>query len=117
MILTKNGENIYPEEIEEMLNDNELITEALVVGEENGKDDVTVKAKILPNIEVLKNFFDNKIPSKEEIRQIFSDVIRKVNSGLPNYKHIKSFKIMDEDFERTTTNKIKRYGKNVDKEK
>ena len=117
MILTKNGENIYPEEIEEILNENELITEALVIGEENGKDDVSVKAKILPNVEALKEFFDNKIPSKEEIRQIFSEVIKKVNSKLPNYKHIKSFKIMDEDFERTTTNKIKRYGKNVDKEK
>ena len=117
MILTKNGENIYPEEIEEILNENELITESLVIGEENGKDDVAVKAKILPNIDALKEFFDNRIPPKEEIRQIFSDIIKKVNSSLPNYKHIKSFKIMDEDFERTTTNKIKRYGKNVDKEK
>ena len=47
--------------------------------------------------------------------QTFSDIIKKVNLKLPNYKHIKSFKIMDEDFERTTTNKVKRYGKNLDK--
>lgn len=115
MILTKNGENIYPEEIEQILNENDLITEALVIGESNGKDDVSVKAKIFPNIEAVKEFFGNKIPSKEEIRQIFSDVIKKVNAKLPNYKHIKSFKIMDEDFERTTTNKVKRYGKNIEK--
>lgn len=115
MILTKNGENIYPEEIEEILNESELITEALVVGETNGKDDVSVKAKILPNIDALKDFFGNKIPTKEEIRQTFSEIIKKVNSKLPNYKHIKSFKIMEHDFERTTTNKVKRYGKNIDK--
>ena len=117
MILTKNGENIYPEEIEEILNESELITESLVIGESNGKDDVFVNAKILPNIEALKEFFGNKIPSKEEIRKIFAEIIKKVNSKLPNYKHIKSFKIMDQDFERTTTNKVKRYGKNLERDK
>lgn len=117
MILTKNGENIYPEEIEQILNENELITESLVIGESNGKDDVAVKAKIFPNIEAIKEFLGNKIPSKEEISQIFADVVKKANSKLPNYKHIKSFKIMDEDFERTTTNKVKRFGKNIDDEK
>ena len=115
MILTKNGENIYPEEIEQILNENELVTESLIVGESNGKDDVTVKAKIFPNIEAIKDFFGNTVPSKEEIRQIFSDIVKKVNLKLPNYKHIRSFKIMDEDFERTTTNKVKRYGKNLEK--
>lgn len=117
MILTKNGENIYPEEIEEILNENELITESLVVGEYNGKDDVAVKAKILPNIDALREVFGNKIPSKEEIRKIFAEIIKKVNSKLPNYKHIRSFKIMNQDFERTTTNKIKRYGKNIEEDK
>ena len=43
-----------------------------------------------------------------------NDVVKKVNEKLPNFKHIKSFKIMDEDFERTTTNKVKRFGKNLD---
>ena len=117
MILTKNGENIYPEEIEEILNENELITEALVIGEPDEKDDVLVNAKILPNIEALKEFFGNKIPSKEEIRKTFAEIIKKVNSKLPNYKHIKAFKIMDQDFERTTTNKVKRYGKNIENDK
>ena len=115
MILTKNGENIYPEEIEEILNQNDLITESLVIGESNEKNDVSVKAKIFPNVDALKEFFGNKIPTKEEISGIFSEVIKKVNSKLPNYKHIKSFKIMDEDFERTTTNKVKRFGKNIEK--
>lgn len=120
MILTKNGENIYPEEIENILNDNELIEESLVIGASNGKDDVQVKAKIFPNIDAIKEYLGNKFPTKEEISKTLNEVVKKANEKLPNFKHIKSFKIMDEDFERTTTNKVKRFGKNVeddDKEK
>ena len=114
MILTKNGENIYPEEIENILNDNDLIEESLVIGASNGKDDVQVKAKIFPNIEAIKEYLGNKIPTKEAISKVLSDAVKKANEKLPNFKHIKSFKIMDNDFERTTTNKVKRFGKNID---
>ena len=114
MILTKNGENIYPEEIENILNDDDLIEESLVIGTSNGKDDVQVKAKIFPNIEAIKEYLGNKIPTKDEISKILNEAVKKANEKLPNFKHIKSFKIMDEDFERTTTNKVKRFGKNVE---
>ena len=114
MILTKNGENIYPEEIESILNDNEIIEEALIIGSSNGRDDIEVKAKIFPNIEAIKEILGNKIPSKEEISKLISETVKKANKKLPNFKHIKSFKIMEEDFERTTTNKVKRFGKNVE---
>ena len=116
MILTKNGENIYPEEIENILNDNELIEESLVIGTSDGKDDVQVKAKIFPNLEAIKEYLGNRIPTKEDVRKILSDAVKKANEKLPNFKHIKSFKIMEEDFERTTTNKVKRFGKNVEDE-
>ena len=116
MILTKNGENIYPEEIENILNDDDLIEESLVIGTSNGKDDVQVKAKIFPNIEAIKEYLGNKFPTKEEISKILNEAVKKANAKLPNFKHIKSFKIMDEDFERTTTNKVKRFGKNVEDE-
>ena len=116
MILTKNGENIYPEEIENILNDNDLIEESLIIGTSNGKDDVQVKAKIFPNIEAIKEYLGNKVPTKEEITKTVNEIIKKVNEKLPNFKHIKSFKIMDEDFERTTTNKVKRFGKNMEDE-
>lgn len=114
MILTKNGENIYPEEIENILNDNELIEESLVIGASNGKDDVQVKAKIFPNIDAIKEYLGKKFPTKEEISKTLNEVVKKANEKLPNFKHIKSFKIMEEDFERTTTNKVKRFGKNVE---
>lgn len=114
VIVTKNGKNIYPEEIEYYLNENPLISEAMILGEaEEAKDDVSVKAQIFPNIEAIKEYLQNKTPSKEEIRNTISDIIQKVNGNLPNYKHIKSFKIRDKEFEKTTTKKIKRFGNNT----
>ena len=100
-----------------ILNDSDLIEESLVIGAKDGKDDVEVKAKIFPNIEAIKEFLGNKIPTKEDVRKVISDIVKKVNAKLPNFKHIKSFKILDEDFERTTTNKVKRFGKNMEDEK
>lgn len=114
MILTKNGENIYPEEIENILNDSDLIEESLIIGASDGKDDVQVKAKIFPNIEAIKEYLGKKVPTKEDISKTINELIKKVNEKLPNFKHIKSYKIMDEDFERTTTNKVKRFGKNIE---
>ena len=53
------------------------------------------------------------VPTKEEIWKIVSDVVASVNKKLPNYKHIKGFDIRENEFEKTTTQKIKRYGNNM----
>jgi ATP-dependent exoDNAse (exonuclease V) beta subunit len=52
--------------------------------------------------------------TKEELTSIISNIIQTINSKLPNYKHIKRFIIRDNEFEKTTTKKIKRFGANVD---
>lgn len=118
VIVTKNGKNIYPEEIEYYLNDNPLISEALVLGIKHENDDeIYINAQIFPNIDAIKESLKGSIPSKEEVQKIISDIIKNVNSNLPNYKHIKSFNIREEEFEKTTTQKIKRFGNNVKIEK
>ncbi len=115
VIVTKNGKNIYPEEVEYYLNDNPLISESLVSGIHKDNDDETyVNAQIFPNIDAIKETLKGSIPSKEEVYKMISDVVQSVNAKLPNYKHIKSFIIRDEEFEKTTTKKIKRFGKNLD---
>ena len=115
VIVTKNGKNIYPEEVEYYLNDSPLISESLVSGIHKDNDDETyVNAQIFPNIEAIKESLKGSVPSKEEISKMISDVVQSVNSKLPNYKHIKSFIIRDEEFEKTTTKKIKRFGKNME---
>lgn len=113
VIITKNGKNVYPEEIEYYLNENPLITEAMIIGvNEDGEEDTAVKAQILPDIEAIKDYLD-RIPTTEEIKSIISDIVQKINKNLPNYKHIKGFLIREKEFEKTTTKKIKRYGDNM----
>lgn len=114
VIVTKNGKNIYPEEVEYYLNDNPLISEALVLGIQKENDDETyINAQIYPNIEAITEHLKGSVPTREEIWKIISDVVSNVNNKLPNYKHIKSFGIRDKEFEKTTTQKIKRYGDNM----
>jgi long-chain acyl-CoA synthetase len=113
VIITKNGKNVYPEEIEYYLNENPLITESMIVASSSEKDDdVTVKAQIFPNVDAITDYLD-KIPTLEEIKSVVDSIIKDINKRLPNYKHIKDFFIRDNEFEKTTTKKIKRYGDNV----
>lgn len=114
VIVTKNGKNIYPEEVEYYLNDNPLISEALVLGIHKENDDETyINAQIYPDIQAITEYLKGSVPTKEEIWKIIADAVANVNKKLPNYKHIKSFGIRDEEFEKTTTKKIKRYGNNM----
>lgn len=114
VIVTKNGKNIYPEEVEYYLNDNPLISESLVLGIHKDDDDETyINAQIYPNIEAITDYLKGSIPTKEELWKVVSDAVSAVNKKLPNYKHIKSFGIRDKEFEKTTTQKIKRYGDNM----
>ena len=119
VIVTKNGKNIYPEEVEYYLNDNPLISESLVLGIHKENDDETyINAQIYPNLEAMTEYLKGTVPTKEEIKKMISDVVASVNKKLPNYKHIKGFIIRDKEFEKTTTQKVKRYGDNmkIDKE-
>lgn len=114
VIVTKNGKNIYPEEVEYYLNDNPLIAESLVLGIKKDNDDETyINAQIYPNMEAIKESLKGSIPTKEELWKIISDIVNSVNKKLPNYKHIKNFVIRDQEFEKTTTQKVKRYGNNM----
>ena len=114
VIVTKNGKNIYPEEIESILNESPLISEVLVQGIQKENDDETyINAQIFPNIDAIREQLKAQVITKEEIKKAIQDVVDRVNSRIPNYKHIKGFAIKDEEFEKTTTQKIKRYGKNM----
>ncbi len=116
VIITKNGKNVYPEELEEMLNKNDAISESLVTGDFDSKaKDTVVRAQIIPNLDFIKQKI--KTPTKEDISNFINSAIKAVNSKLPNFKHIKNFTIREEEFEKTTTQKIKRFGNNLKNEK
>ena len=68
VIVTKNGKNIYPEEVEYYLNDSPLISESLVLGvQKEGDDETYVNAQIYPNIEAITEYLKGSVPTKEEI--------------------------------------------------
>lgn len=112
VIITKNGKNVYPEEIESLLNENEYIQESLVYGkEENG--DVVIVADIRLNTEYIEEKWKNNPKTLEELKQIIWEEVKKINNDLVIYKHVKEINIREKEFEKTTTMKIKRYKEHV----
>ncbi len=111
VIVTENGKNIYPEELETRLSEYPEIGEVLVYGaKENGES--FVKARVFPNLDYLKQKFGRQ-PSEEETEKAVKGAIKAVNKKIPGYKHIKTVEVLDNALEKTTTQKIKRFGKNV----
>lgn len=115
VIVTKNGKNIYPEELEDRLLENELVEEVIVIGAQSkNKDDVTAKAKIYPSIDVLKEQNGGEEPDVETIAAMIKNVVEGINDKMPAYKRITMIEVMREPFEKTSTKKIKRFGANVE---
>jgi long-chain acyl-CoA synthetase len=111
VILSKNGENVFPEEIEDILNRNSYILESLVFGEKNEKHDEIIAAQIVIDAESFIEYSEvnNVKITNELIRETIANVIKNANKELPLHKQIKKFYIRDKEFEKTTTQKIKRY--------
>lgn len=111
VIIANNGKNVFPEEIEDILNRNSFILESMVYGEKDEKHDEIIAAQIVIDAETFieyseKNFVDI---TPELINTKISEVIKEINSELSPYKQIKKFYIRESEFEKTTTQKIKRY--------
>ena len=111
VIVTENGKNIYPEELETRLSEFPEIGEVLVFGaKENGES--FVKARIFPNFDYLKEKLGRQ-PSKDDAEKAINKVVKAVNKKIPGYKHIKIVETLSTALEKTTTQKIKRFGKNI----
>ncbi|NLG87793.1 MAG: AMP-binding protein [Clostridiaceae bacterium] len=109
VIVTKNGKNIYPEEIETLLGRSPFISECLVYGKEGeGTGDIEVAAEIHPDMEKIREALKTENPTEEQVRRLIDDEVHKVNKSLVLYKYIRHFTIRHIEFEKTTTKKIKR---------
>lgn len=108
VIITKNGKNIYPEEIEALLIKNDYIKECMVYGKKD-KDDVKLAAELVLDDDYIAEKFKNEPKTDEEIKKIVWEDVKKMNSELVTYKHIKEINIRKTEFKKTTTMKIKRY--------
>ena len=98
LIITKNGENVSPEELENKIGEHRLVQEILV----REKDGV-IEAEIYPDYDYIK---------KKRIKDVsaaLQQVIDEYNQGAPAYKKVYSLKVRETEFEKTTSRKIKRF--------
>ena len=110
VIVTPNGKNVYPEELEAHLNDRRFIAESLVWGGPWSDPALTeVQAIIVPDVEALDEEFGASNYDDERIEKVIAEEVKQVNRVLANYKRIRQFSRRHEEFEKTTTRKIKRY--------
>ena len=100
MILGPSGQNIYPEEIETVINSLSYVVDSLVI-EDNGG----LTALIYPDFQLAEN--DGLSP--EQLQSRIESLVKSANDLLPNYAKVKTVEIMPEDFERTPKKSIKRY--------
>ena len=107
VIVLRNGENVYPQEIEFLINKLPYVKESLVYQREQSKTDTMLCAKIVYDVDLIKEAFGEK--SEEEYQEEIWKQIKEINKDLPLFKHIKKIKITTEELEKTTTQKVKRY--------
>ena len=107
VIVLKNGKNVYPQELELLINQIPAVEESMVFARNKDSMDTTLCAKIVYDEENMKNLYGEK--TEEEKKEIIWQAIKEVNKTLPDVKHIKEIIITNEPLEKTTTQKIKRY--------
>ncbi len=107
VIVTKNGKNIFPEEVEYYLLKSDYIEEVMVLGEPDEKTgDVLIKAIIYPNMNLITEMGHM---TREDMEKFFKGIVDDINEEMPLYKRVKRVAIRDTEFEKTTTRKIKRF--------
>ena len=108
VIVLKNGKNIFPEEMETLVNKIEGVKESFIFGKQQSddKEDIKIHVKIVYDREIVKEAY--KAESDEEIYAVLSNKVKELNKKMPLYKGIKGIILTEEPLIKTTTNKIKR---------
>ena len=100
MILSANGQNIYPEEIEDKLNNMPYIGESIVV-DRAGK----LVALIHPDTDQM----EADQVQENQLAEIMKDNLKEVNQQLPSYSQLGSYELYAEEFEKTPKRSIRRF--------
>lgn len=103
VIVLENGKNVFPEEIEEYLENIESIAESVVVGRTNDSGEVIVTAVVFPAYDKFNG------ADEAEIEEKIKHDISQLNRRLSTFKQVRDVEIRTEEFEKTTSRKIKRH--------
>jgi long-chain acyl-CoA synthetase len=111
VIITKNGRNVYPEEIESLFNLSPYVLESMVYAKPDPRegDDAVVAAIIVPAVEYIHATHGQGTLTADDIQGLIHNVVRRVNERLPSFKRVRDISIRETEFIKTTTRKIKRY--------
>jgi long-chain acyl-CoA synthetase len=111
VIISRTGENVFPEELEDRIHAIPFILESVVFGAKNASGDEEVGVMVVPSAEHFIEYAQkHKLEvTRELVERVIGDEIRALNKTLPVYKQFKRVRIQDREFEKTTTQKIKRY--------
>lgn len=107
VIVLKNGKNIYPEELETLVNKIEGVKESFVYGKQEDDGDYKICAKIVYDKDAVEEIYGTS--EKEKLKETIWQEVKKVNKTMPAYKYIREITITNQDLIKTTTQKIKRF--------
>ena len=108
VIVTKNGKNIFPEELETYLSRSPFVQECMVYGINTDDGDMTIAVQVLPDMAEIEKQHGRQ-PELSEIQSIIEAEVERVNHNMQNYKRISRVIIRHDEFAKTTTKKIKRH--------
>ena len=107
VIVLKNGENVFPSDIEFLVNKLPYVTESILYPRENTKGEISLGIKLVYDPEIIKEKFGDK--TEKEYKNLVWEDIKEINKSLPVFKKIKELIITTEPLEKTTTQKVKRF--------
>ena len=107
VIVLKNGKNIYPEELETLVNKIAGIKESFVYGRLEDDGDYKICSKIVYDKELVEGIYGTA--DEEKLTELIWQEVKKVNKTMPAYKYIREISITDKELIKTTTQKIKRF--------
>ena len=81
----------------------------MVYGRGQSDGDTVICAKIVPDIDKIKEDIENNLLLDESVEKIMEKEVKEINKTMTNYKHVKEITLQEEEFIKTTTKKIKRH--------
>ena len=107
-IVLRNGKNVYPDEIEGLINKIPYVKESLVFARNSSKTDTLLAAKVVYDEEEFEKAYGKIVSYTKKDKIVMEDIKKYVDANLADYKHIKRIILQTEEMEKTTTHKIKR---------